>query len=121
MAFTNAFRRASLTKELQVIEEKVDAIEQAESKVGPLACLFDHHGDVPYFVAGAFWRGLHQHVGMSKKDAEAAWKVQWKSHKADYVKSPRTRMRSRPSWRSTLVCGWRRRTRDCNNGRGMSR
>ena len=45
MAFTNAFRRVSLTKELQVIEEKIDAIEQAQSKVGPLAFLFGHPGN----------------------------------------------------------------------------
>ncbi len=47
------------------------------SKEGPLGKLWEHGGAVPYYVAGAIWRGLQQHVGMTKKDAEAAWKVEW--------------------------------------------
>ncbi len=53
MAFTNAFRRVSLTKELQVIEEKIDAIEQAQSKIGPLEFLFDRHGVLQSWVRTA--------------------------------------------------------------------
>ena len=73
----NVFRQATLRKQKKVLEEKIVKVEKGMSKEGPLAKIFEHGGAVPYFVAGVIWRGLRQHLGVTKKDAEAAWKVEW--------------------------------------------
>ena len=61
----------------KALDGKVAGVEQARSEEGPLGSFGSAVALPPCGVAGAVWRGFQQHVGVTKKDAEAAWKVEW--------------------------------------------